>query len=103
MREQVGHGEADTVVSRQSKVCVAVLVERKSRFFIVVRIKDRSAAAMSAAVTEALGGLPPESRKTITYDNGLENAPHDSTNLELGAASFFAALSQMGKREHRKP
>jgi IS30 family transposase len=89
IREQAGHGEADTVVSRQSKVCVAVLVERKSRFFIVVRIKDKSAAAMSAAVTEALGGLPPELRKTITYDNGLENALHDSTNLELGAASFF--------------
>jgi IS30 family transposase len=27
--------------------------------------------------------------KPITYDNGLENALHDSTNLELGTTSFF--------------
>jgi hypothetical protein len=35
-RERAGHWEADTVVSRQSKVCAAVLVERKPRFFIAV-------------------------------------------------------------------
>jgi IS30 family transposase len=44
---------------------------------------------MSKAVTQALGGLPPALRKTIAYDNGLENALHDLTNLELGTQSFF--------------
>ena len=38
-REQAGHREADTVVSRQSAVCVAVLVERKPRFYLVIRQK----------------------------------------------------------------
>jgi IS30 family transposase len=52
-------------------------------------MQDKTAAAMSEAVTQVLGGLPPELRKTITCDNGLENALHDSTNLELGAKSFF--------------
>jgi IS30 family transposase len=32
MRKQAGHWEVDTVVSRESKACVAVLVERKTRF-----------------------------------------------------------------------
>jgi IS30 family transposase len=98
MRERAGHGEADTVVSRQSKVCVAVLVERKTRLFIALRIKDKRAAAMSAAVTEALGGLPPALRKTITYDKGLENALQDLTNLELGTQSFFASPITVGKK-----
>jgi IS30 family transposase len=89
MRGQAGHWEVDTVVSRQSKVCAAVLAGRKTRFFIVIRIKDKTAAAMSEAVTQALIGLPPESRKTITCDNGLENALHGITNLELGTKSFF--------------
>jgi IS30 family transposase len=73
-------------------MCVAVLVERKSRFFIVIRIKDKTAAALSEAVTRALGGLPPELRKTLTYDNGQENASHDITNLELGTKSYFCKL-----------
>jgi IS30 family transposase len=64
-------------------------VERKTRFFIVIRIKDKTAAAMSEAVTRALIGLPPALRKTLTYDNGLENALHGLTNRALGTKSFF--------------
>jgi IS30 family transposase len=52
-------------------------------------MKDKTAAAMSEAVTQALGGLPPELRTTVTYDNGLENALRDSTNLGLGVKPFF--------------
>jgi IS30 family transposase len=66
LRAQAGHGEADTVVSRQSKACAAVLVERKSRFFIVLRMKDKTASAMHEAVAAALSGLPAGSRKTLT-------------------------------------
>ena len=33
-REEAGHWEIDTVVSRQSRVCVAVLVERKTRYYL---------------------------------------------------------------------
>jgi IS30 family transposase len=66
-RNQAGHWEVDTVVSRQSKVCVAVLVERKSRFYLVIRIKDKTAAAMHNAVIEALSGLPRSLRRTLTY------------------------------------
>ena len=46
-REEAGHGEVDTVVSRQSTVCVAVLVERKSRYYLVIRMEDKSARSMS--------------------------------------------------------
>jgi IS30 family transposase len=75
LRAQAGHWEVDTVLSRQSKACVAVPVERKSRF-IVIRMKDKTASAMHKAVTLALTGLPAGLRKTLTYDNGLENAEH---------------------------
>jgi IS30 family transposase len=79
----------DTVVSRESKVCVAVLVERKTRFFIVIRMNDKTASAMKEVVSLALSGLPAGLRKTLTYDNGLENALHELTNRELGTSSYF--------------
>jgi IS30 family transposase len=70
-------------------VCAAVLVERKVRFFLVVRMKDKTASAMHEAVTRALSGLPAGLRRTLTYDNGLENALHERTNAELGVTSYF--------------
>jgi IS30 family transposase len=89
LRAQAGHWEVDTVVSRQSKVCVAVLVERKTRFFLVIHMKDKTASAMHKAVTRALSSLPAEPRKTLAYDNGTENALHELTNTELGVKSYF--------------
>jgi IS30 family transposase len=44
---------------------------------------------MHKAVTRALPGLPSGLRKTLTYDNGLENALYELTNLELGVTSYF--------------
>jgi IS30 family transposase len=88
-REQAGHWEADTVVSRQSKVAMAVFVERKSRMYLAVQMPDKSAASMEGATVKALGAFPPELRRTITYDNGTENAGHEAINRALGTRSYF--------------
>jgi IS30 family transposase len=88
-RGQAGHWETDTVVSRQSGACVVVLVERKSRFYIVIRITDKSARSVRWALEKALGRLPPGLRRTLTYDNGLENALHELTNKILGTKSYL--------------
>jgi IS30 family transposase len=66
-----------------------VPVERKSLFFMVIRMKDTTAAAMHEAVMQALSGIPRGLRKTLTYDNGLENSQHERTNSELGVRSYF--------------
>jgi IS30 family transposase len=52
-------------------------------------MNDKTASAMHEAVTLALSGLPAGLRKTLTYDNGLENALHELTNSELGVKSYF--------------
>jgi IS30 family transposase len=44
---------------------------------------------MHEAVTRALKGLPAGLRKTLAYDNGLENTLHELTNAELGVRSYF--------------
>jgi IS30 family transposase len=94
LRTETGRWEADTVVSRESKTCAAVLVERKTWFFIVIRMKDKTAQSMHEAATSALQGLPAGRRKPLAYDNGLENALHELTNLELGVKSYFGGDPQ---------
>jgi IS30 family transposase len=84
LRAEAGHREVDMVVSRESKACVAVPVERKTRFFIVIHMKDKTVQSMHEAVDTALSGLLAGLQKNLTYDNGLENALHELTNLELG-------------------
>jgi IS30 family transposase len=79
----------DTVLSRQSAACVAVLVERKSRFYPAVKMRDKTALSMHRALIKALSGLPEKLRRTLTYDNGLENALHTLTNSIMGTVSYF--------------
>jgi IS30 family transposase len=88
-RNRGGHWEVDTVVSRQSSACTAVLVERKSRFYLVLKMKDKTAKSMHRALVKALSKLPKKMRRTLTYDNGLENALHERTNCVLGTTSYF--------------
>jgi IS30 family transposase len=88
-RARVGDWEADTVVSRRGKGALAVFVERKTRFYTAVKMKDKSAGEMFRAAVKALGRLPAVLRKTITYDNGSENVLHREINEELGTSSYF--------------
>jgi IS30 family transposase len=88
-RNRGGHWEIDTVVSRQGKSCVAVLVERKSRFYIVVKMKDKTARSMYNALVKTLLRFPKKLRRTLTYDNGLENALHELVNTALETKSYF--------------
>jgi IS30 family transposase len=88
-RQEAGHWEADTVVSGQSKACVAVFVERKYRYYIAIKLKDKSAQEMLRATILALGMFPKALLKTITFDNGLENALHERADAALGTKSYF--------------
>jgi IS30 family transposase len=52
-------------------------------------MNDKTAQSMHEAVDTALSVLPAELRKTLTYDNGTENALHELTNQELRVKSYF--------------
>ncbi len=59
-RKEAGHWEADTVVSGQgkSKACFATLAERKTRFYIALKIPDRKAETMENAICTITPYLP---------------------------------------------
>ena len=85
-RKEVGHWEADTVVSGQgkSKVCFATLVERKARYYIAVKMPDRKADTMAKTIIKTLSEFPPELVRTITCDRGTEFANWREIEKELG-------------------
>jgi IS30 family transposase len=88
-RLHIGHWETDTISCRKSYQAVQVTVERKARYTKMAKLKTKSARAMSIALTRRLSRYPTELRRSITYDNGPENAEHMRTNKILGTSSYF--------------
>ena len=91
-RQEAGHWEADTVVSGQgkSKACFATLAERKTRFYIAVKMPDRRAETMENAIVAALSAFPAQLVKTITCDRGAEFANWRRIEQRLHCEVYFA-------------
>ena len=81
--------EMDLIIGKRQKSALCVLLERKSRFVIIEPLVDRSARSMCHVVISALGGLPRQMRRSITADNGSENADHHIISRTLGTAIYF--------------
>jgi len=88
-RSRIGHWEIDTAISRKSKAAIMVLVERKTRYTIIRKLQSKTAVAVHYATVKSFKALPANVRKSITYDNGLENVLHEQTNKVLNIKSYF--------------
>ena len=86
---EVGHWEADTVIGKGHDGALLTLAERRTKYVLIVKLNSKQAGPLATAATKALrgSGLP---IKTITFDNGLEFARHESIGRALGAATYFA-------------
>jgi len=91
-RMEFGHFEVDTIVSRKSKEALAVIVDRCYRFVFIRKLPFKGKEPLKNSVIGALKAFLyiPNSLKTLTYDNGTENAAHMDVNRVLGTKSFFA-------------
>lgn len=92
LRMEPGHWEADLMESaRSGKSALSVLSERVSRLAALTKVADGTAGESVAAVTRRLSAAPEGLRRSVTYDNGSENAGHVLVNKALGTESYFCA------------
>lgn len=89
-RRILGHWEGDSMVSRKSLVALNTLVERVSGLVLITKINNTTAQETTRVVTQRFAPLPEKSRKTMTLDNGHENAGHETIARETGTKIFFA-------------
>jgi len=66
------------------------IVERKTRYTILVKLKDKKAKTVCSAFSEKLNMLPELFKKTMTYDNGTEMADHKILTIQTGMSIYFA-------------
>lgn len=88
-RKEIGHWEADCVISRSSKKALQVTNDRKSIYVVISHIPAKTAKETSKAINCRLSRFSKDKMKTITYDNGLENVNHEYVNRVLKVKSYF--------------
>lgn len=85
-----GFWEGDLIIGKGGKSQIATLVERASRFTMLVRIPyDRTAQRVSILLAQKMEHLPEFLRKSVTWDQGKEMADHASFTVKTGIDVYF--------------
>jgi len=90
LRDEVGHWEGDLVIGKDNKSMIGTLVERKSRFVIIIKLKSKKADEVAKLFSKKLNKLHPIFKKSMTYDNGTEMAKHEYITKKTGMNIYFA-------------
>ena len=69
---------------------IATIVERATRYTVLVRLAGRDMTSVTAALSIRMGQLPAEVRKSLTWDRGMELAGHKHITAATGLAVYFA-------------
>jgi IS30 family transposase len=85
-----GHWEGDLVEGRAGKSQIGTVVERSTRFTMLVPLPDgKTAAAFAAALTPVIAGLPAALRRSLTWDQGKEMTGHAGIAVAADCAIYF--------------
>lgn len=84
-----GHWESDLIIGKDRKTAIGTIVERTTRFVIMVPLKNRTAEEVRKAFARELKKFPKELTKTMTHDNGLELAQHKMFTKQTDIQVYF--------------
>jgi IS30 family transposase len=85
-----GHWEGDLIIGRNGKSAIGTLVERNSRFLMLLRLPHgRSAEHVRNVLTREIKRLPEELRQSLTWDQGKEMAGHVQFAIDTNVKVFF--------------
>lgn len=83
-----GHWEGD-LLSGSGNTHVATLVERRSRFTILVKVGSKDTATVVKALERRVRTLPTQLRRTLTWDRGTEMASHADFAVATDVKVYF--------------
>jgi IS30 family transposase len=85
-----GHWEGDLLVGHANASALGTLVERTTRFTVLVPLKAKDAATVRRAFARELRTLPRQLRRSLTYDQGPEMREHRLFTQQTKMRVYFA-------------
>ena len=86
-----GHWEGDLIMGKYKRTALGTLVERTTRYTLLVPLgTEKDAGSVRKAYAKALGTIPKELAKTLTYDQGKEMSQHKRFTIDTGIKVYFA-------------
>jgi IS30 family transposase len=83
-----GHWEGDLLCGSKNSQ-IATLVERRSRFVMLVKVPDKDSVNVARALARHVRRLPQSLRRTLTWDRGIEMAAHARFSLATKMQVYF--------------
>lgn len=86
-----GHWEGDLIVGRDNGSAIGTLVERSTRYVLLIHLPGRrTAQEFYDAIVPTINTLPTELKRSLTWDNGKEMAMHKQITLATDMDIYFA-------------
>ena len=99
-----GHWEGDLIMGSTNRSAIGTLVERATRFVILLHLPGRHGAVeVRDAMATAILKLPEHLRRSITWDRGIEMTQHEQFTIDTGVDVYFCdphAPWQRGSNEN---
>ena len=83
-----GHWEGDLLAGTK-RSHIATLVERHSRYVMLVRLTDRDTRTVTSALARRIQRLPATLKQSLTWDRGLEMAQHKAFTVATDVQLYF--------------
>lgn len=98
-----GHWEGDLIIGKNQKSAIGTLVERSSRYVLLVHLpSDHGAESLCDALTTTFQLMPTGLRRSLTWDQGSEMGQHKAFTEASGIQVYFcepASPWQRGSNE----